>query len=229
MSTANGNGAPRRRLTFDAARHEYRVDGELKPSVTQLLEGAGLVVDYSAIPAATLLRARQRGIHVDACCDLLDAEDLEWSTVHPDAVPYVQAWARFKVAEGYEPVASQVQLYHPEYGYAGTADTVGTVGRRWVLVDRKATVKVAASYGCQLAGYTLPGLECAEAGGELAPVPWPPPARAVVQLRPDGSYRVVPYEAPDDVAAFLAALALYQWRGARASMNAPLRLDARLG
>lgn len=225
----NGNGAAARRvLTFDAHRHEYRVDGIVKPSVTELLEAAGLTVDYRAIPAAVLLNARMRGIHVDACCDLYDDGDLDWSTVHSDAVPYVQAWGRFCAEQGYEPAASQVQLYHPEHDYCGTADSVGTVGRRWVLVDRKATTKVAASYGCQLAGYAMPGIECAEHAGELVPVPWPPPARAVVQLRPDGSYRVVPYDEPDDVAAFLGAIALHRWRTARGSLNAPLRLDARL-
>lgn len=226
---ATGNGHARGRvLTFDAGRHEYRVNGVLKPSVTELLEAAGLTVDYRNVPARTLLKARMRGLHVDACCDLYDEGDLDWSTVHPEAVGYVEGWGRFCRAEGYEPHASQVQLYHPAHDYCGTGDTVGTVGRQWVLIDRKATVKVAASYGCQLAGYAMPGIECAEHGGELAPVPWPPPARAVVQLRPDGSYRVVPYETPDDTAAFLAALELYRWRNARASLNSPLRLDARL-
>jgi hypothetical protein len=228
-ATPSPNGGPGRVLTFEPARHEYRVNGVVVPSVTQLLEAAGLTVDYRGIPVATLARARARGLHVDACCDLYDEGDLDWSTVHPDAVPYVEAWAKFRVAEGYEPLAAQVQLYHPTLGYAGTADTVGRAGRRWVVVDRKATVKVASSYGCQLAGYALPGLELAERDGGLAPVPWPPPARAVVQLRPDASYRVVPYETPDDEAAFLGALALYQWRHARPSSNAPLRLDARLG
>jgi len=225
---AVGNGRPARVLTFEPRGHEYRVNGERKPSVTELLEGAGLTVDYRAVPAHVLLKARERGLHVDACCDLYDEGDLDWRTVHPEAANYVRAWATFCRAEGYQPAASQVQLYHPEHDYCGTGDTVGTVGRQWVMIDRKATVKVAASYGCQLAGYTMPGMECAEHGGELAPVPWPRPARAVVQLRPDASYRVVPYDAPDDVAAFLGALELYKWRTARASLNSPLRLDSRL-
>lgn len=210
--------APRRspsRLEFQEAGHRYFVDGEPVPSVTQVLEAAGLGVDYAAVPPAVLIHARERGRHVDACCDLLDQDDLDWRSVHPEARPYVEAWGRFRVAEGYRPVAAKPRVYHPEHGYAGEPDTVGQVGPRWVVLDRKATTKVSVTYGCQLGGYAVPGLWVAEAGGELAPVPWPAPARAVVQLRPDATYRVVPYERPDDLVAFLGAVALWRWRQAR--------------
>src|SRR5262249_62054614 len=107
-------------LEFDGASHTYRVDGVAIPSVTQLLEAAGISPDYSKVNPTVLLHARRRGIHVDLCCDLDDADDLDWSTVHPEAVGYVEAWRCFKADYGYRPLASQVLLYHPTYGYAGT-------------------------------------------------------------------------------------------------------------
>ncbi len=208
--------APRPRvLTLEERGHVYRVDGIPVPSVTQILEAAGLGIDYSTVPQAVLIHARERGRHIDACCDLLDEDDLDWRSVHPEALPYVEAWRRFRVADGYQPAVAKPRIYHPEYGYAGEPDTIGRVGACWTVLDRKATDKVSLTYGCQLGGYAVPGAWVAEEGGVLAPAPWPALARAVVQLRRDGTYRVVPYEAPDDTAAFLGAVALWQWRRAR--------------
>ncbi|HKF98926.1 MAG TPA: hypothetical protein VKB20_11750, partial [Steroidobacteraceae bacterium] len=73
-------------LTFEQDGHVYRVDGVRVPSVTELLEAAGVTPDYRKVHPAVLQHARLRGIHVDACCDLDDSEDLDWSSVHPEAV-----------------------------------------------------------------------------------------------------------------------------------------------
>src|SRR5262249_27764492 len=133
-------------LTFDPEAHVYRVDGAPVPSVTELLEAAGISPDYSKVHPAGLRHARLRGIHVHLCCDLDDADDLDWSSVHPEAVGYVQAWRAFKADYGYHPLASQVILYHPTYGYAGTTDSVGDLDGYVTIVERKATAKMAASY-----------------------------------------------------------------------------------
>ncbi len=204
-------------LAFDPVAHEYRVDGARVPSVTQLLDDAGLTPDYSVVPPSVLQHARERGLHIDACCDLLDADDLDWRSVHPEALPYVEAWLAFREYEAFTPVAAQVPLYHPGYGYAGTADSVGLLpGGHPVVVERKSTAKMAATYALQTAGYAQDGMWYAPpGGGVLAPVPWGPPARLGVQLRRDGSYVLVPYDDPEDLAAFLGVVALGRWRGAR--------------
>jgi hypothetical protein len=208
--------APPPQLEFIPEGHVYRVDGMIVPSVTQLLDDAGLTVDYAAIPAATLRHARLRGIHVDACCDLLDEDALDWASVHPEALPYVEAWQRFCADTDYRPAAGQVPLYHPAYQYAGTADSIGTLNGSWVVVERKATTKMAATYGLQTAGYAQPGLWAAPpGGGPLTPVAWGTPARLGVQLKRDGTYVVVPYDDAEDLAAFLGVVALYRWRGLR--------------
>jgi len=211
---------PPRVLRFDPATHGYWIDGVLVESVTQLLEDAGLTPDYSLVPQPVLQHARERGIHVDACCDLLDADDLDWRSVHPEAVPYVEAWIAFRDYEGFTPVASQVPLYHPRYGYAGTPDVVGLLpGDRPAIVERKTTAKMAASYALQTAGYALDGMWYAPpGGGVLAPVPWQRPVRLGVQLRRDGRYNLVSYDDPEDLAAFLGVVALGRWRGARRAL-----------
>jgi len=148
---------------------------------------------------------------------LLDADDLDWSSVHPEALPFVEAWLAFRDYEGFTPLASQVPLYHPRYGYAGTADVVGVLpGGRPTIVERKTTSKMAATYALQTAGYGQDGMWYAPAGGGvLAPVPWERPVRLGVQLRRDGRYTLVPYDDPEDLAAFLGVVALGRWRGAR--------------
>ncbi len=214
---ATVEAAAPRVLSFNAATHEYRVDGAPVPSVTQLLDDAGLTPDYAAVPPTVLQHARERGLHIDACCDLLDAEDLDWRSVHPEALPYVEAWIAFREYEGFTPLTAQIPLYHPTYGYAGTADSVGLLpGARPVVVERKSTAKMAATYALQTAGYAQDGMWYAPpGGGVLAPVPWERPARLGVQLRRDGSYALVPYDDPEDLAAFLGVVALGRWRGAR--------------
>jgi len=219
-----GAAAPRV-LAFEPVTHEYRIDGVVRPSVTQLLEDAGLTPDYSLVPQPVLQHARERGIHIDACCDLLDADDLDWRSVHPEAVPYVEAWLAFREYEGFTPIASQIPLYHPVYGYAGTTDVVGVLpGSRPAIVERKATAKMSPTYALQTAGYALDGLWYAPpGGGQLAPVPWERPVRLGVHLRRDGRYTLVPYDDPEDLAAFLGVVALGRWRGARRDLAARRR------
>jgi hypothetical protein len=222
---ATGHDGGPQVLEFEPSTHTYRVNHVIVPSVTQLLDDAGLTPDYATVPPAVLQHARQRGLHVDACCDLLDADDLDWRSVHPEALPYVEAWLGFRDYEGFTPIASQVPLYHPVYGYAGTADVVGVLpGSRPAIVERKTTSKMAATYALQTAGYALDGMLYAPpGGGVLAPVPWERPMRLGVQLRRDGRYTRVPYNDPEDLAAFLGVVALGRWRGARRDLLAARR------
>ena len=67
-------------LSFDPVAHVYRINGgPAVPSVTELLEAAGISPDYSKVNPAVLQHARRRGLHVDLACDLDDADDLDWS------------------------------------------------------------------------------------------------------------------------------------------------------
>jgi hypothetical protein len=92
-----------------------------------------------------------------------------------------------------------------------------------VIVERKTTAKMSPTYALQTAGYGLDGLWYAPpGGGVLAPVPWTRPVRLGVQLRRDGSYVLVPYDDPEDLAAFLGVVALGRWRGARRALQ-PIR------
>jgi hypothetical protein len=211
-------------LEFEPTTHTYWINGQPVPSVTELLDDCGLTPDYSLVPQPVLQHARQRGIHVDQCIELLDADDLDWRTVHPEAMPYLEGWLAFREHEGFTPLANQLPLFHPTWGYAGTADSCGLLpGGRPVILERKTTAKMASTVALQVAGYALEGLWYAPpGGGVLSPVPWERPVRLGVQLRRDGTYQLFPYEDPDDYAAFLGAVALGRWRGARRALQ-PIR------
>jgi hypothetical protein len=202
-------------LQFDPDAHVYRVDGIAVPSVTELLEAAGISPDYSKVDRHVLQHARRRGLHVDLCCDLDDANDLDWSSVDPECVGYVNAWRCFKADYQYVPVASQVIVYHPDLKYAGTTDSVGELDGNVTVVERKATARMAASYALQTAGYAADGLYTAPpGGGRLEPVTWGQPQRLGVHLQRSGKYDLVPYDDPADLSAWLGVVALARWRQA---------------
>jgi hypothetical protein len=48
-------------IEFDEEKHEYRLDGNVIPSVTQLLKKHGLAADYSMVPEVILSAKAERG------------------------------------------------------------------------------------------------------------------------------------------------------------------------
>lgn len=191
-------------LTFDEATHTYRLDGQVVPSVTQLL--APIKPDFSAIPPAVLEAKRALGIEVHYACELDDEDDLDEDSVPEAVMPYLQAWRKFKADSGAVVLANERKLVHPTLRYAGTIDRLARVRAGDVyLIDLKTSISMNASFGVQLAGYQLL-LEVADdlAGLKLA--------RKGLQLKNDGTYKLVPYENPNDVAAFRACLSLFHWK-----------------
>ena len=77
-------------LLFNAERHEYSVpDGRIVPGVTSILKQTGVSVDFEALPNRDAIERRRAigtAFHADshALCD----GDLDWSTVHPDVLPF---------------------------------------------------------------------------------------------------------------------------------------------
>jgi len=201
-------------IAFRPEGHVYTVDGHRIPSVTELLEAAGVSPDYRKIHPAVLQHARLRGLHCDLACDLADADDLDWRTVHPEAVPLVQAWESFKKDYGYEPILQQPLLYHRKWAYCGTPDSVGMLDGHVAIIERKATARMPGSAALQVAAYAADGIEVApRGGGILEPVPWAGPVlRVGVHLQRSGRYEAWPYTDPDDEAAWLGVVALARWR-----------------
>lgn len=187
-------------LTFDAPTHTYTLNGRRLPSVTQVLQ---LVVDYSRVPADVLEAARVFGSHVHEACDLFDRGQLDWMSLDPALVPYVEAWRQFCLDSGAIVIASEIRLFHEKLRYAGTADVVLAWNGKIVIPDRKSTAVVPPSVGAQTAAYAK-AYQAMHGGRE--------PERRCIQLNPDATYRVHAKRDAADWSLFLSCLNVHNFR-----------------
>lgn len=188
-------------LQFDESTHTYRLDGQVVPSVTQLLKPIG--PDFSQIPADVLERKRQLGTAVHLACELDDDGDLDDDSLDPVLAPYVSAWRKFKADTGAVVLVNEKQLAHEDLRYAGTVDRVVSVGREPWLVDLKTSADPHAAYGVQLAGYE----ELLRKASRMQV-----DARATVHLRDDGTFSLHQFTNPNDAACFRALLSIHHWK-----------------
>jgi hypothetical protein len=190
-------------FTFDAERHEYRLDGHRLPSVTELIRP--LTDDcYANIPPAVLERARQRGQDVHLATELDDENDLDEETLDPEIAGYLAGWRKFKADTKARILFGEKPLYHPSMRYAGRPDRVVEIEKFNWLLDYKAVAEVMEPVHVQLCGYAM-----------LLEPAWPIQKRAALHLRPDGTYRLIETPAAeihDHTAAFYGLLATWQWK-----------------
>lgn len=192
-------------IEFDEQRHEYRVNGVLWPSVTQVLEGAG-ISDFSDVQPAVLRHSQERGTAVHRACWFCDNDDLDESSVDPEIAGYLEAWRKFKRDMHWTSRFIEQIVSCPTYHYCGTYDREGFFGDgKAALLDLK-TGNETDAWPIQLAAYA-----------RMLPQPLSRD-RVAVKLASDGTYRVHWYPILDfrrDEAVFLSALTLYSFKKER--------------
>lgn len=141
------------RLTFDEAKHEYRYDGRVVPSVTQIL-GRVYPDAYAGIPAAVLDRKARLGTAVHKAIELALEGRLEESTLHEEVRPYVTSWRKWWERESIETIQLEEQAYHP-LGYAMTRDFLGNRRGKRLLIDWKTTNDPMLLHDVQVTGYWM--------------------------------------------------------------------------
>lgn len=179
---------------FDAEQHRYTYRGLPLVSVTQALRLAGLSTD----PRFFAPGSAERGTAVHLATQYDDEGTLDESTLDPVIMPYVEAWRKFKVEMGFQPIHIERRLArigHPSF--AGTIDRVCMVGGfRWIL-DIKSGAEADAD-PLQLAGYSILIPSCRLAN---------------VYLADDGKYRYVRRKTSvDDHHDFIAAVRIAEWK-----------------
>lgn len=189
-------------LHFDPDAHVYRLDGQVVPSVTQLLKPIGQ--DFSMVPPDVLEAKRALGTAVHLACELDDEGDLDDDSLDPVLAPYVSAWRKFKAETRAMIVMNERQLGHLTLRYAGTLDRLAKIRSDMWLLDIKTSAEPHASYGVQLSGYE----ELLRADEYTDQ----PVKRGTVHLRDDGTYRLHEFKNPNDAAAFRACLSLFHWK-----------------
>lgn len=148
-------------LRFEPDIHEYRLpDARVVPNVTSILRATGVSTDFELLAtkstrigeAIEYRRALGTAVHAD--CHAFDDDDLDWSAVHPDVLPYVKAWQVFRENTGLTPIARERRVFHPTDFYCGTLDGVfEKPGGRGVLVDIKIGDPEDAAAHLQTAAY----------------------------------------------------------------------------
>lgn len=191
-------------LTFDAENHVYHWNGQPVVNVTRVLSP---LTDYSKIPPAVLANAQEEGkaIHymVECHCKRIPLDLPPWMEGHHAAM------LKFFDETGFQCWLSEHRIYHGGLRYAGTLDLYGEAPRLRgikgnLLIDVKRSFYAGAAIGLQLAAYN----EGLHAGKE-----WPRARhRFALQLRPNGQYRLEPFEDPDDFAVFTALLTTQRWK-----------------
>lgn len=187
-------------LEFDPEVHEYRYEGEVVPSVTQVIThslGLPFVREYWRWD-----RAARLGTAVHRAIELFERGTLDWNTVDNHVRPYLRAWQRFREDTGIAPLLIEQRVADPFYRYAGTMDFLGEIRGQWFLIDWKTSKAKQERWGPQTAAY----LRCLEKLTDL-------PARvrrASVRLRPDGIYQYDLHDNPTDLNRFLEFLKTYK-------------------
>jgi len=190
-------------LTFDERSHTYRVDGQVVPSVTQILEHAQFVD-----PTGFTEVSRSRGALVHRSVELYDLGRMPRNPGVPEVQGYLEAYIRFKEESGFVDRESEVRLGSALYRFAGTLDKVGAFHLPGSQAGIEAIVDIktgepARWWGMQLAGYQI--LDQERTRGSI----WR--RRFDLQLHEDATYNLVEQRSPADRGVFLAALTCWHW------------------
>lgn len=189
-----------RELTFDEAKHEYRLGGALVPGVTSILRP---LASFDGIPADVLAAKADLGRRVHFACQLDDEDDLDEASVEDDVAPYLSAWRSFLSDTDAQVLRNEQQVFEPTLLYAGTLDNVLLLnGAKW-LVDKKTCISLPSAVGPQTAAYMR-----ALADPTVT-------HRGALRLRPDGTYRFDPLTGANDMAVFMACLTLHRFKEAQ--------------
>ena len=186
-------------------KHEYHVDGLLKPGVSEILSAARLT-NLWKVPVVTLERARDLGKEVHRVTALFDRNNLQEDTVDEGTMPYLNGWKKYLKESEAKLVRIEFKLFSKVYDFCGTPDRLVTVGRELVLLDLKTTTNMMPAVGPQVQAYKI--LVEEDTGSKIDRV-------IAIQLLPDGTYKPHEYNLKnrfEEKSNFLSALNNYKWR-----------------
>lgn len=179
--------------------------------VTDVLRLSGLRPDMKWMSPEDRDWYYRRGSMIHKAVALMDVGRLDWKSLHPRIVPYVQAAQKFRLECGGELVAQELEVTDLNMGTMGHLDAVyksmslRSHGRQLCLVDWK-TNSVDQATQVQTAAYALMTTNALPHG---APVRF----RCGVALHDDSSYAVTWYtDRAGDIQAWVGAVMLAKWR-----------------
>lgn len=207
------------RLVFHEEGHRYELDGQPIPSNTQILKSEGLINDMFYTPDG-----RDRGIFIHAACWYSCEGALDWDTVKPEHVNYIEAFERFVIESEFHVDYNELPVWGAP-GFGTRLDVLGTgqfqvngvFCRRRVIVDIK-TGSVPAWVGLQLGGQMSAVKERIQAQDEgwthleeINGHPYPEIAFAL-QLNKNGTYRLKEFNDPTAEDTFRGLVYAHNWK-----------------
>lgn len=191
-------------LTFDETKHQYYVDGDPVPSVTQIVAPLGADYDEPEDDARelTVEAAAERGI-----------------TLHGYIAHRLGGGApeEFELPDAYRGYADAIELFLAEHTitpfaveqplgcdfFAGTPDLTAELDGKYSILDWKFVSQISKSkVAAQLGGYAY---LCEENGFTAE-------ALFAVQFTRDGTYRLYPVDAAFAGDAYRACVCLYAFK-----------------
>jgi hypothetical protein len=189
-------------LTFNESLHEYRLNGTIVPSVTQVTKS---LTDYSMVPPAILNRKRDLGIALHKAIEIYLEGKFSVAPLPDTFLKYFDAFVSWLAVEKFRPDQFELRVFSDSGQYAGTLDLTGTSAKgKRAVVDYKTTAKMMPAAKVQIAGYAQ---ACREMGDNID-------ERYVLQLKPNGTYVFVLHKEKQDFALFNHLLQAYHYQEA---------------
>ncbi len=185
-------------LTFIEDSHEYKDNGVVIPSVTQVMKTSGLV-NLDWVSDEILESKSDLGKKVHSATELYDKNDLNINELHPKLRLYLDGWIKFRKDYNFTPTEIELQLFHKLYKYAGRIDRVGNIGKDLVIIDIKSGTH-QKTHEIQTAGYELLYNQDKKKADQIK-------KRFIVYLSEKG-YKVEEHKKQTDKNIFLSALTI---------------------
>ena len=196
-------------LTFDQARHEYRLGAHHVPACTSVIKSSGLV-PHSFIALDELERKGELGRAVHKACHLDNIG--KFGNCDERVKPHLEAAIKFKHnCKSFNLISSEYQTVAFVNGmpYGMQADVNARIDGDDTVIEWKIG-EPKPHHGIQLAGYAA-GLPHPKWNTPIAR--FMARKRIAVELRANGEPKVHPYNDKSDYEVFCSLLYLASWKG----------------
>ena len=190
-------------ITLNQEGTAYLKDGLEFSRVTDILKSCGIIDPRWFDEFAAL-----RGTYVHKATHLFDQGILNFKTLDPQLLGYVNAWASFrKDHPQLKFLAGEMTVYSERLRSAGTLDVLAESPGCLEIIDKKAATTLNPAVEIQTAAYMTMYREMTAHKKVIK--------RRAVQLFPDGTYKSRILADVNDVSIWLSAVNIHNWKRKR--------------